>query len=79
MSTKVATERSHTHAPPDDRTQVQAVLRHAGLLVEPSPATLASAAQSTLTLEEAIAILSRGDGPSLSAQLDEERGPKDER
>ena len=57
-----------------ERTQLQHLMRRAGLLVEPSPAIYASAEQSTLTLDEAIALLSRGDGPSLSEQLDEARG-----
>ena len=60
-----------------DREHVKAVLCDAGLLVEPSPRTLASAAQSTLTLDEAAAILSRRDGASFSQQVDEERGPRD--
>lgn len=55
------------------RERLKAVLRKAGLLVEPDPRTLASAAQSTLTLDEAAAILSRGDGPSFSQQVEEER------
>ncbi len=59
-----------------DREHVKAVMRSRGLLVEPSPQTLASAAQSTLTLDEAAAILSRGDGPTFSQQIDEERGPR---
>ena len=58
------------------REQVKDILRDAGLLVEPSPAIHASAAQSTLTLEDASEILSRGDGPSFSRQVDEERGPR---
>ena len=59
-----------------DREYVKAVMRSRGLLIEPSPQTRASAAQSTLTLDEAAAILSRGDGPSFSQQIDEERGPR---
>ncbi len=51
------------------REQLKDVLRNAGLLVEPSPATLESAAQSTLTLADATEILSRGAGPSFSQQV----------
>ena len=59
-----------------DREHLKAVMLEAGLLAEPSPIALASAAQSTLTLDEATEILSRGEGPSFSQQVDEERGPK---
>ena len=69
------------YAAPDgstpERAQIQAVMQRAGLLVEPSPSMLTSAAESTLTLEEAAAILSRGDAAPFSEQLEEERGPRD--
>ncbi|HSH81506.1 MAG TPA: hypothetical protein VLA19_23500 [Herpetosiphonaceae bacterium] len=60
-----------------DRAEIQGLMQRAGLLVEPSPSTLTSAAQSTLTLEEAAAILSRGEAAPFSEQLEEERGPRD--
>jgi hypothetical protein len=77
MTTNVAAEQQHADVAPVDRPHLRAVMRRAGLLVEPSPATLVAAAHSTLTLDEAVAILSRGDGPSFSAELDAERGPND--
>jgi hypothetical protein len=76
MTTKLALPPLHSDAPRVDREDVRAVMRNAGILVEASPATVASATQSTLTLDEAAAILSRGDGPAFSQQVDEERGPK---
>lgn len=60
-----------------DRARIQALMQRAGLLVEPSPSTRASAAQSTLTLDEAATILSRGDAAPFSEQLEEEHGPRD--
>jgi hypothetical protein len=59
-----------------EREHVQEILRNAGLLVEPDAATLASAAQSTLTLNDASELLSRGTGPSFSQQVDDERGSR---
>ncbi len=74
MATDVIHKHPDLHMSATDRTQLQTLMQRRGLLVEPSPATRASAAQSTLTLEEAAAMLSRGDAPPFSAQLAEARG-----
>jgi hypothetical protein len=54
-----------------------ALLRAAGLLVEPSPAMLARAAQATLPLEDVRAALDRAGGEPLSEVILAMRGPKD--
>jgi plasmid stability protein len=59
------------------RTQLQAVLRAAGKLVAPSPQMQRLAAESTLTLDEARAILDRAGGKPLSEVILEMRGPKE--
>ena len=67
------------HLPPpviSERDRVTEVLRAAGLLVEPSPEMRRLASQSTLTLEEARAILDRVGGQTLSEVIIEMRGPK---
>ena len=76
MSIELASQHRKANDAPIDREHVKAVLRSTGLLVEPSPALLASAAESTLTLAEAAEILGRGAGLSFSEQVDEERGSK---
>lgn len=64
-------------APLSEREQVTAILRAAGLLTELSPEEKERAAQSTLTLEEARAILDRAGGKPLSEVILEMRGPKE--
>jgi hypothetical protein len=59
-----------------DRERVKAVMRDAGLLVEPQPASPVLAAEVRLTLDQAAEILGRGDGPPFSQQVDEERGAR---
>lgn len=63
--------------PPDERERVTEALRAAGLLSEPSPAMHQLAAESTLTLEEARAILDRAGGKPFSEVILEMRGPKE--
>ncbi|NCC33851.1 MAG: hypothetical protein EOM24_17815 [Chloroflexia bacterium] len=75
----LAAEVLRTHLPPapvSERERVTAVLRAAGLLTELSPEEKERAAQSTLTLEDAQAILNRAGGQPLSEVLLEMRGPK---
>ncbi len=69
-------ERSAT-ALASERDRLRAALRAAGRLGELSPEEKQRAAQSTLTLEEARAILDRGGGKSLSELILEMRGPKE--
>ncbi len=64
-------------APADERQRATEALRTAGLLAELSPEEKALAAQSTLTLEEARAILDRAGGKPLSEIILEMRGPKE--
>ena len=64
-------------APPGERERAIAVLRDAGLLTELSPEEKVRAARSTLTLEEARAILDRAGGKPLSEVIIEMRGPKE--
>ena len=64
-------------APPGERERATEVLRAAGLLAESSPEMKARAARSTLTLEEARAILDRAGGKPLSEVILEMRGPKE--
>lgn len=72
-------EMSAADIPPplSDREQVRAALRAAGLLAEPSQEMRRLAAESTLTLEEARAILDRVGGKPLSEVILEMRGPKE--
>lgn len=60
-----------------ERDRATAVLREAGLLTELSPEEKERAARSTLTLEEARAILDRAGGKPLSEVILEMRGPKE--
>jgi predicted transcriptional regulator len=60
----------------DERKRSRDVLRAAGLLAEPSAEMKARAAQSTATLEEVSAALSRPGGKPLSEIIIEQRGPK---
>ncbi len=62
---------------PAEREHLRAALRAAGLLAELSPDEKRLAAQSTLTLEEARAILDRVGGKPLSEIILEMRGPKE--
>lgn len=64
-------------APADERERAIAALRDAGLLTALSPEEKARAAQSTLTLEDAQAILDRAGGKPLSDIILEMRGPKE--
>ncbi len=63
--------------PVDERERATEALRAAGLLAEPSSETQRLAAESTLTLDEARAILDRGGGKPLSEIILEMRGPKE--
>jgi predicted transcriptional regulator len=64
-------------APESMRERVQAALRARGLLVEVSDEEKRLAAASTLTLDEARAILDRAGGKPLSEVILEMRGPKE--
>lgn len=66
-----------TSTPMSDRERVAAVLRAAGLLVEPSPEERAWAKEQTVTLEEVSAALDRAGGKPLSEIILEMRGPKE--
>jgi plasmid stability protein len=61
---------------PTERERVREILRAAGMLAEPSPEMRRLAAESSLTLEEARAILDRAGGQPLSEVILEMRGPK---
>jgi hypothetical protein len=60
-----------------ERERLKEVLRAAGKLAEPSPEMQRLAAESTLTLDEARAILDRAGGKPLSEIILEMRGPKE--
>jgi hypothetical protein len=62
--------------PASDRERLRTVLQAAGRLAELSPQEKQRAAQSTLTLDEARAILDRTSGQPLSEIILEMRGPK---
>ncbi len=64
-------------APANEREQATAVLRAAGLLAEPGSELQRLAAEATLTLAEARAILDRAGGKPLSEIILEMRGPKE--
>ena len=70
-------ERLPPTEPSSDRERVRAVLRAAGLLVEPTPEELARAEAVTVTLEEVRAELDRAGGRPLSEIVLEQRGPKE--
>jgi hypothetical protein len=70
-------EKSAATPLPDERQRLRAVLRAAGKLTELSPEEKRLAAQSTLTLDEARAILDRAGGKPLSEIILEMRGPKE--
>jgi hypothetical protein len=70
-------EKSAAEQPLSERERATAALRAAGLLTELSPAEKVRAAQSTLTLDEARAILDRAGGKPLSEIILEMRGPKE--
>lgn len=72
-----ATGETSAPAPMSDRDRSTAVLRAAGLLAEPSPEMRRLAAESTMTLEEVSAALSRAGGKPLSELILEMRGPKE--
>ncbi len=54
---------------PDERDRAVATLRAAGLLTEPTPELQQLCAESTLTLEEARALLDRVGGPRSASFL----------
>jgi hypothetical protein len=64
-------------APQGERERATEALRAAGLLAEPSTEMQRLAAESTLTLDEARAILDRAGGKPLSEIILEMRGPKE--
>lgn len=66
----------HAPAPRGEKERVTDILRAAGMLAELSPEEKARAARSTLTLEEAQAILNRSGGQPLSELILEMRGSK---
>src|SRR5262245_49891467 len=67
----------HLAPPPiSERERAREVLRAAGLLAEPSAEMKKLAGESTLTLEEARAILDRAGGKPLSEVILDMRGPK---
>jgi hypothetical protein len=70
------TEKSALEPQGSERERAIAALRAAGLLTELSAEEKARAAQSTLTLPEARAILDRAGGKPLSEEVLEMRGPK---
>jgi hypothetical protein len=69
-------EEARSATPVSEREQVRAALRAAGKLAELTPGEKAIAAQATLTLDEARAILNRAGGKPLSEIVLEMRGPK---
>jgi hypothetical protein len=73
----VVEEAQLVHPLASERERATEALRAAGLLAELSPAEKALADQSSLTLEEARAILDRAGGKPLSEIILEMRGPKE--
>src|SRR5205823_5543203 len=70
-------EKSATIVPPmSEREKLRAALHAAGLLAKPSSKMRKLADESTLTLDEARAILDRMGGKPLSKVILEMRGPK---
>ena len=66
-----------TPIPPlSERERAREVLRAAGLLTELGPELKRRAAESTASLEEVSAALSRAGGKPLSEMVIEQRGPK---
>lgn len=63
--------------PVTERDRATATLRAAGLLTELSPSEKLRASRSTLTLDEARAILDRAGGQPLSEVILDMRGPKE--
>lgn len=63
-------------APVDERERAIATLQAAGLLAESGPELKARAARSTLTLDQARAILDRDTAQPLSELILEQRGPR---
>jgi predicted transcriptional regulator len=70
-------EKSAAATVSNERERLRAVLRAAGKLAELSPEEKRRAAQSTLSLEEARAILDRAGGKPLSEIILDMRGPKE--
>lgn len=71
------TKHATQFTPLNERERAREILRIAGLLAEPSAEMIALAAQSTATLEEVSAALSRPGGQPLSEIILEQRGPKE--
>ncbi|MDP9311729.1 MAG: hypothetical protein M3R24_12755 [Chloroflexota bacterium] len=65
-----------THTTRDESDRIRQALDEDDLLVEPAIA-IADDRVSDLTLDEAAELLSRGNGPSFSQQVDDERSPCD--
>ncbi len=70
-------ERLSPLAVPSERERAIAVLRDAGLLTELGPELKRLARESSATLEEVSAALSRPGSKPLSEIILEQRGPKD--
>ena len=75
VASELLEERLST-APVTERERARDVLRAAGLLTELGPELKQRAAQSTASLEEVSAALSRAGGKPLSEIVIEQRGPK---
>jgi hypothetical protein len=67
---------THLAVPSSERERLRAALRAAGKLAELTPGEKAIAAQASITLDEARAILDREGGIPLSTLVLELRGPK---
>lgn len=70
-------EEASVAVPSSERERLRGALRAAGKLAELTPNEKAVAAQATLTLDEARAILDRAGGKPLSELVLEMRGPKE--
>ena len=77
VARELLAERLPPIEPLDQREQMSAILRAAGLLAELGPEMEKRAAQATMTLEEVRAGLDAAAGPPLSELILEMRGPKE--
>ncbi len=73
----LAEEPTEAREPLSERDRLRAVLRAAGMVIELSPDEKRLASQSTLTLEEARAILDRTESNPLNEIILEMRGPEE--
>jgi hypothetical protein len=73
----LAEKSAATSSPMSEREKLRVALRAVGLLAEPTPEMRKLAEESTLTLDEARAILDRVGGKPLSEVILEMRGPKE--